>query len=233
MKKIESCEATNRLAAKKSCRKDLRARLHHEPCAFNPTLAQLIGGEVSWFTDDLRGLARMAVHRAAWGPIMDLATAGEADHHMVGRFITVDGTRLHHIDRGSGPPVVFLHGNGSMIGDFVSSGIMECSAAGHRVVAFDRPGFGYSERPLSRKWGPLSELDCCCGRSRAWEMSAPSSSATRGVRSLPCWRWRWKADKTWPDGALSGYYYPARHALLPIPARCPHTRSSTMWFGRR
>ena len=62
--------------------------------------------------------------------------AGDEDPS-VGRFITVDGTRLHYIDRGSGIPVILLHGNGSMIGDFVSSGITERLGPGHRVVARD------------------------------------------------------------------------------------------------
>jgi pimeloyl-ACP methyl ester carboxylesterase len=44
-----------------------------------------------------------------------------------------------------------------MIGDFVSSGITERAACGHRVIAFDRPGFGYSERPRGRRWGPSEQ----------------------------------------------------------------------------
>lgn len=88
---------------------------------------------------------------------MGAALAAEAYHDPVGRFVTVDGTRLHYLDRGSGPPVVLLHGNGSMIGDFVSSGITERVAHRHRVIVFDRPGFGYSERPRGRKWGPSEQ----------------------------------------------------------------------------
>lgn len=88
---------------------------------------------------------------------MGLALVAEADDPQVGRFITVDGTRLHYIDRGTGTPVILLHGNGSMIGDFLSSGVTERVGAGHRVVAFDRPGFGYSERPRGRRWGPFEQ----------------------------------------------------------------------------
>jgi pimeloyl-ACP methyl ester carboxylesterase len=72
-------------------------------------------------------------------------------------FITVDGTRLRYLDTGSGQPVVLLHGNGSMIEDFLSSGIVERAAAGHRFIAFDRPGFGYSDRPRDRSWGPFEQ----------------------------------------------------------------------------
>jgi pimeloyl-ACP methyl ester carboxylesterase len=88
---------------------------------------------------------------------MLLARVEEADEPVAGRFLTVDGTRLHYLDRGTGTPVVLLHGNGSMIADFVSSGITACTDAGYRVVAFDRPGFGYSERPRGRRWGPFEQ----------------------------------------------------------------------------
>jgi pimeloyl-ACP methyl ester carboxylesterase len=81
----------------------------------------------------------------------------EADGLPVDDFITIDGMRLHYFERGAGTPVVLLHGNGSMIGDFLSSGITERIASGHRVIAFDRPGFGYSERPRDRRWGPSEQ----------------------------------------------------------------------------
>ena len=88
---------------------------------------------------------------------MVLAVVEKNDDPVVGRFITVDATRLHYLDRGAGTPVVLLHGNGSMIADFVSSGITECTDAGYRVIAFDRPGFGYSDRPRGRRWGPFEQ----------------------------------------------------------------------------
>jgi pimeloyl-ACP methyl ester carboxylesterase len=72
-------------------------------------------------------------------------------------FMTVDGTRLRYLDIGSGQPVVLLHGNGSMIEDFLSSGIIERAGADRRFIAFDRPGFGYSERPRDRSWGPFEQ----------------------------------------------------------------------------
>ena len=40
-------------------------------------------------------------------------------------FITVAGTRLRYFESGTGTPVVLLHGNGSMIEDFVCSGILD------------------------------------------------------------------------------------------------------------
>ena len=51
-----------------------------------------------------------------------LAKRAERRNPPMGRFITVYGVRLHYVERGTGSPLVLLHGNGSMIQDFVSSG---------------------------------------------------------------------------------------------------------------
>lgn len=77
----------------------------------------------------------------------------EQDHPPIGRFLTVDGLRLHYIERGRGEPVVLIHGNGTMIQDFTSSGLVERLAQRYRVIVFDRPGYGYSDRPRGL-WTP-------------------------------------------------------------------------------
>ncbi len=71
-----------------------------------------------------------------------------------GKFIEVDGVRLHYVERGQGPAVVLLHGNAVMLQDYVASGVLSAVAEDHRVLAFDRPGFGYSDRPRSTVWTP-------------------------------------------------------------------------------
>jgi pimeloyl-ACP methyl ester carboxylesterase len=63
----------------------------------------------------------------------------------------VDGVRLHYIEQGQGDPVVLFHGNGALIQDFILSGLVDALAARYRVIVFDRPGYGYSERPR-RLW---------------------------------------------------------------------------------
>jgi pimeloyl-ACP methyl ester carboxylesterase len=47
---------------------------------------------------------------------------------------------------------VFVHGNGTMLEDMLISGVIDHAAQRYRAVAFDRPGFGYSERPDTRTW---------------------------------------------------------------------------------
>lgn len=81
-----------------------------------------------------------------------LAKRAERANPPVGRFLHVDGVWLHYIDRGAGTPLVFLHGNGGMIQDFESSGLIELAAQNYRVIVFDRPGFGHSSRPRSTVW---------------------------------------------------------------------------------
>jgi pimeloyl-ACP methyl ester carboxylesterase len=98
---------------------------------------------------------------------MRLASVEQTSARSFGQYVTVDGTRLHYVDHGTGTPVVLLHGNGSMVGDFISSGIVEQLGPGYRVVVFDRPGFGYSERPSTRKWGAIEQAKLL---QRAWQL---------------------------------------------------------------
>lgn len=76
----------------------------------------------------------------------------ERAHPPAGRFITVDGVRLHYLERGAGPVLVLLHGNGVDANDWEHCGLLEAACARYRVIAFDRPGFGYSARPRSTLW---------------------------------------------------------------------------------
>ncbi|MDB5368166.1 MAG: alpha/beta hydrolase [Rhodospirillales bacterium] len=59
---------------------------------------------------------------------------------------------MHVTEQGEGPPIVFLHGNGATSEDFRISGLLDDLARTHRVIAFDRPGFGFSERTRLRRW---------------------------------------------------------------------------------
>ncbi len=46
---------------------------------------------------------------------LHLAKKAEAANPPKGRFVEVNGVRLHYVDRGDGDPIVLLHGNGSMV----------------------------------------------------------------------------------------------------------------------
>jgi pimeloyl-ACP methyl ester carboxylesterase len=88
-----------------------------------------------------------------------LAKKAERDNPPIGKFVVVNGVRLHCVERGQGEPVVLLHGNGSMIQDFESSGLIDKAAKKYRVIAFDRPGYGHSDRPRRTMWTPSAQAD--------------------------------------------------------------------------
>jgi pimeloyl-ACP methyl ester carboxylesterase len=83
-----------------------------------------------------------------------LSLLGERNNPPIGTFTECEGVRLHYLDRGdpTAPCVVLFHGNGSMIQDFTISGLVDRLARRNRVLCFDRPGFGYSQRPRLRLW---------------------------------------------------------------------------------
>src|SRR3954452_8738049 len=72
----------------------------------------------------------------------------------IGKFIQCDGVNLHYIDRGdaAAAPVVLFHGNGSMIQDLTICELVDQLASHHRVICFDRPGFGHTRRSRFRVW---------------------------------------------------------------------------------
>lgn len=57
---------------------------------------------------------------------------------------TIDGERIHLIDRGQGPAIVLIHGFLGNTASFRS--IIDDLSRDHRVIALDLPGFGFSDR---------------------------------------------------------------------------------------
>ena len=98
---------------------------------------------------ELAAAATAAAITALW--VQHRARKAERDNPPIGRFVEVDGVGLHYIEKGEGPAVGLLHGNTVLLQDFIGSGLIRL-AMNHRVIAFDRPGFGYSERPRDRLW---------------------------------------------------------------------------------
>jgi pimeloyl-ACP methyl ester carboxylesterase len=73
-------------------------------------------------------------------------------HPAEGQFVDIGlGRRLHYVIRGSGPPVVLLHGATAQLQDMTTT-LMPILAERHTVVAFDRPGHGYSDRLPYHAW---------------------------------------------------------------------------------
>jgi pimeloyl-ACP methyl ester carboxylesterase len=88
-----------------------------------------------------------------------VARGAERRNRTKGSFLEVDGVRLHYSDRGTGQPVLLLHGNAVTGDDYNTSGVAERLVGTCRVVIFDRPGFGYSERPRWRPWAAMGQAE--------------------------------------------------------------------------
>ena len=137
-----------------------------------------------------------------------LAKKAEQDNPPAGQFLEVEGVRLHYVERGSGEPLVLLHGNGSMIQDFESSGLVDLAAKNFRVIVIDRPGFGHSSRPRNVIWTPDAQAQLIrralerLGVSRAIVLGHSWGSSVAVALAL-----------RFPDAVrglvlASGYYYP-------------------------
>lgn len=144
------------------------------------------------------------------------AQRAERDNPPAGRFIEVDGVRLHFVERGQGPSVVLLHGNGVMIQDMEVSSLLERVAEQYRVIAFDRPGFGFSERPRSTVWTPVAQAKLIYKALRQLGVERPivvgHSWGTLVTLALAL-------DHPDAVGAivlLSGYYFPTARADMPL-----------------
>ena len=141
----------------------------------------------------------------------------------IGRKLGVSGHTVQLVDQGTGPCVVVLHGNGSMLEDLSSSGLIDQLAEKYRVIALDRPGFGGTNRGTSGAWTPeresalLLEVLAALGVERAlvvahsWGTLVALSLALRQPTSV--------------NGLvlLSGYYYPTTRldVALQTPASLP------------
>lgn len=68
----------------------------------------------------------------------------EAEFPPQGEVILVNGKRVHVIIQGEGPDVILLHGASGNALDMMQA-IGTKLAQTHRVIAFDRPGLGYSD----------------------------------------------------------------------------------------
>jgi pimeloyl-ACP methyl ester carboxylesterase len=132
----------------------------------------------------------------------------EAETPPIGKFVEIDGLRLHYVERGDGPALVMLHGMGALIQDFLGSGIVDQLAKRYRVIVFDRPGYGYSDRPRGTMWTPTAQAALVHAALAKLSISRPvvlgHSWGTLPALAL---------GLDYPDDVaglvlLSGYYFP-------------------------
>src|SRR3954470_11270013 len=136
----------------------------------------------------------------------------------LGRFVEVDGVRVHYIARGKGRPVVLIHGNGTMAEDFVISGLLDQLAQRYRVIALDRPGFGHTDRPRWRVWTASAQAHLLHGVLERLNVERPvivgHSWGTLVALALAVGGWRELRGLV----LLSGYYSPTRRADVTLTA---------------
>src|SRR5438094_641815 len=65
-------------------------------------------------------------------------------------YVDQDGLRVHHVDEGSGQPVLLLHGEPTW--SFLYRKMIPVLSGASRVIAPDYVGFGRSDKPVERGW---------------------------------------------------------------------------------
>lgn len=162
------------------------------------------------------GLLAAAGLGAAFLYVRAKARQAERDNPPRGKFVEVDGVRMHYTEQGDGPPVVLLHGNGVTHSDFDTSGLTGHLSRHHRVYIFDRPGYGYSERPRTTVWTPHAQAELLYRALERLGVERPvvlgHSWGTMVAISMGI------AHPAYVRGLvlLSGYYYPSIRLDSPL-----------------
>ena len=85
-----------------------------------------------------RFVLRLLVFCLAFAPVQAFAQD---------KFFDSSGVRIRYVERGTGEPVVLIHGNGSTLESWVDAGVMPNLAKDYRVIALDARGHGQSGKP--------------------------------------------------------------------------------------
>ncbi len=164
------------------------------------------------------GLLSAATLAAAYLFVRVQSARTERAHPPAGSFVDVDGLRLHYIEQGDGPVLVLLHGNLVTADDFRCSGLIERLAQHYRVIAIDRPGFGYSDRPRAVSWTPDAQATLLHQALRtlgAGEFLLLAHSWGTLVALAMALQ---EPERVQGMLLLSGYYYPGPRLDVPVAA---------------
>ncbi|MEL6791989.1 MAG: alpha/beta hydrolase [Pseudomonadota bacterium] len=105
---------------------------------------------------------------------VEAALAAEAEYPAIGRIIATPLGAVHATDEGRGdaPPVILIHGASGNVRDWTFD-ITERFSAKRRVIAMDRPGFGYSDRIGEEMWRPARQAAQLHAASKAMGVEKP------------------------------------------------------------
>ncbi|HEV7816528.1 MAG TPA: alpha/beta hydrolase [Janthinobacterium sp.] len=175
------------------------------------------GAPTRW-TGRAAGLVSLAALAAAYLVVRSKTMQVERENPPAGKFVDVGGVRLHYVEQGQGAALVLLHGNATMAEDFRLSGLYGQLARNFRVIAFDRPGFGYSERPRGTIWTPQAQaklLGQALQRLGAEEYLVLGHSMGTQVALAMALE---APDRVRGLLLLAGYYYPSLRLDVPMAA---------------
>jgi pimeloyl-ACP methyl ester carboxylesterase len=163
-----------------------------------------------------------------------------AENPPLGRFVEVAGGRLHLIEAGppGAPAIVLLHGASGSASDSMGA-LGRRLAERYRVIAFDRPGHGWSDRITPEAASPAVQARLIRGALRTMGVERPvvvghsfagavatafaldHPDALSGLVLLS------PVSHPWPGGEITWYYGPATSPWLgPL-----FTRTLTTPFG--
>lgn len=77
------------------------------------------------------------------------------------RFVEIDGHSVHYVDEGSGPTLLFLHGNPTW--SFLWRDVIRALRDEFRCIAVDYPGFGLSTSKPGYRYLPEEHADVVTG----------------------------------------------------------------------
>lgn len=83
----------------------------------------------------------------------------------IGKFTRAGNLRIHYWEKGEGQPVILVHGASGNLRDWTFD-VADRLARDYRVIVFDRPGFGYSDRPAENGWDPAVQARVLQAASR-------------------------------------------------------------------
>ena len=109
---------------------------------------------------------------ASAGATRVLKRRAERRYPDAGGHVDVDGARLRYTDSGAGRPVVLVHGLLGSAYDF-DLGLTGLAAERYRLVAFDRPGSGYSDEAAPRDQSPITQAALLHAAARELGLDRP------------------------------------------------------------
>lgn len=84
----------------------------------------------------------------------------EQEYPFTSHWFESEGVAMHYIDEGEGIPILLCHGNPDW--SFLYRNVIKGLSGEARLIAFDLPGFGYSQAPEGFTFTPQEHVEWIC-----------------------------------------------------------------------